>query len=381
MMGKWYIEQGAESLGPFPLAEVYNLIDRGDVDEHAWFNLDGVRVDLTTLREHWPDPRPQGREPQGVALLEELTEVQPPRRVERDTILILGRRRAGKTVYLATLYNALWKSLGGLTMKALAGPTHKMLTGVADQLQRGHWPEATLGTRQLEFELDDHGHKRVVVAFDYSGEDFRRAFVDEQTESPEVKKLLSYLHRAAAVILLIDPAVAAGGKHDEVVDDDFGMVQAVHRIRAIHGGDDVPVVLALTKADRNRAIVQSAGTKREFILRHYPALVRTLGKLKVFTISAVQEVRGPDGSTSPSPDSVPISIEKPLLRCLERMRQRDEHKRKRAARKAAQQARVEQVRRQERAQTAYHRKVAYLVAGIIIIALCVYTLIWILRTG
>lgn len=318
--------------------------------------------------------------PMADPLLDELDEIEPLEDVERDTILILGRRRAGKTVYLATLYDALWKSLDGLTMKAVAGPTHKMLTGVADQLRRGHWPEATLGTRQLEFELDDHGRKRVVVAFDYSGEDFRRAFVDEETESPEVQKLLGYLQRAAAVILLIDPAVAATGKHDEVVDDDFGMVQAIEKIRNWRGGEDVPVVLALTKADRNRKIVLSAGTKREFILRHYPALVRTLRKLTVFTISAVQEVRAADGSTRPSPDSVPINIDKPLLRCLERMDQHDERKHKQAAQAAAEQAQIEQVRQEERAQLAYHRKVAYLVAGIIIISLCAYTLIWILRT-
>jgi hypothetical protein len=379
-MDEWYIEQGAETLGPFPLAAVYDLIEQGTVSESARFSLDGVPVDLATLRQRWPDPRPPVAQPEPEALLEELAEIEPLRRVERDTIVILGRRRAGKTVYLATLYNSLWKALGGLTMKALAGPTHKMLTGVADQLHRGYWPEATLGTRQLEFELDDHGHRRVVVAFDYSGEDFRRAFVDDEIESPEVQKLLSYLHRAAAVMLLIDPAVAATGKHDEVVDDDFGMVQAVQRIREIHGGEDVPVVLALTKADRNREIIQSAGTKREFILRHYPALVRTLGKLTVFTISAVQEAPGPDGVAHPSPDSVPINIEKPLLRCLEMMQRSDDRKRRTVARKAAEQAQVDQVREEERALGAYHRKVAYLVAGIIIISLCVYALIWILRT-
>ena len=63
------------------------------------------------------------------------------------------------------------------------------------------------------------------------------------------------------------------------------------------------------------------------------------------------------------------------------MRQRDERKHKTAAQKAARQAQLEHVRQEERAQTTYHRKVAYLVAGIIIIALCVYALIWILRTG
>ena len=112
----------------------------------------------------------------------------------------------------------------------------------------------------------------------------------------------------------------------------------------------------------------------------YRALVRTLGKLTVFTISAVQEAPGADGVAHPSPDSVPINIEKPLLRCLDMMRRCDDRKRRTAARKAAEQAQIEQVRAEERALGAYHRKVAYLVAGIIIISLCVYALIWILRT-
>lgn len=379
MSDEWYIEEGAESRGPFPLAEVFALIERKEVGEDAWFNRDGLRIDLPTLKQHWPDPRIRLDEPWADVLPANPAVAEPPP-VERDSILILGRRRAGKTVYLATLYNTLWKSIGGLTMKALAGPTHKMLTGITEQLRRGRWPEATLGTRQLEFELDDHGHKRLVVAYDYSGENFRRAFVDEDTESSEVKKLLNYLDRAAAVILLIDPAVAVEGEHDEVVDDDFGMVQAVERIRNWHGGHTVPVVLALTKGDRNREIIQSAGTKREFILRHYPALVRTLGKLTVFTISAVQEQSGPDGAVHPSPDSVPINIDKPLVHCLEQIRRREQLKRKKEARHAAHQAQIERVRREEKVLHDFNWKVAFLVAGIVIIGLCICALIWILRS-
>ena len=380
MTDEWYIADGGETRGPFTLTDIFDQIDRNEVGEEAWFTLDGVRINLDTLKEHWPDPRIVLEEVEQAELARKHSERRPPPPAERDSILILGRRRAGKTIYLATLYQQLWKSTGPLTMKALAGPTHKVLAGIAGQLQNGQWPEATLGTRRLEFELDDHGHKRLVVAFDYSGEDFRRAFVDEETESPEVKKLLDYLNRAAAVILLIDPAVAHSGKHDEVVDDDFGMVQAVEKIRNWHGGDEVPIAVALTKGDRNREVIMSAGTKREFIFRHYPALVRTLGNLTVFTISAVQEERDAEGNPRPSRESVPINIDKPLLYCLDSIRRRESMKVAAQERAAAEEARVEQIRQIERAQSAFNWKVALLVAGICVIGLCICVLIWILRT-
>ncbi|MFQ5502431.1 MAG: hypothetical protein ACE5EQ_09045 [Phycisphaerae bacterium] len=310
---QWYIQQGAEHLGPYDLTQVYDLISSSQISDKAWFGHEGLWIDLDMLHEDWPDPRnvnpsqpdsststdipppPPMAEPVISPPLPDSAEVNPDLMddelpiIDRDSILILGRRRAGKTIYLATLYSMLWKSLDGITMKAMSGGVHKMLTSIANQLTRQEWPEATLGTRQLEFELNDHGRKRLLVAFDYSGEDFKRAFVDEDTESPEVKKLLNYVDRAAAVILLIDPAVAVSGKHDEVVDDDFGMVQAVQRIRDWQGGEDVPVVLVLTKGDRNTKLIRSHGSAKEFVLRHYPALARTLKRIAIYPISAVQE--------------------------------------------------------------------------------------------
>ena len=410
MSNEWYIEQGNDSRGPYLLAEIYDLLDQDQIKQNDWLESEGVRYDVETLRQQWPDPRqpieleladpletpaaePAPSPTPAVTLAPEmkpgtsaLTEpdseniLESSVSTERNCILILGRRRAGKTIYLATLYNMLWKSTGGLTMKATAGPMHALLAGIADQLKRGLWPEATLGTRQLEFELTDNGEKRVIVGCDFSGEIFHRAFVEEETETPEVIQLMNYLQRAAAVILLVDPAVAVHGTHEEIVDDDFGMVQAVQKIRKFAGGREVPITVALTKGDRNREVILSAGKKHDFIYRHYPALVRTMGNFIVFTVSAVQEIQNPDGTTHPNPESVPVNVEKPLQHCLEQIRQMRTVKRKKAARRAAAQARVAAIEAEEQAQKVYNQRVAWLVAGIVIIGLCACALIWFLRS-
>jgi len=412
---QWYIRDGTKNLGPFDFARVYELISSGHVSEEAWFGCDDLWMDLDALRQDWPDSRgvlgartdakqhseapstlrravgeetvppipdpavldlPDGRTEalhelasravvDGFDAPEDLDPV-----IERDAILILGRRRSGKTVYIATLYSMLWKAVSGLTMKALSGPTHKMLTSVADQLARGQWPEATLGTRQLEFELDHKGRKRLMVAFDYSGEDFKRAFVDDDDESAEVKKLLNYIDRAAAVILLIDPAVAAGGNHEEVVDDDFGMVQAVERIRNWSGGADVPVVLVLTKIDRNKNLIRSHGSAEQFVLRHYPALARTLKRVRIFMVCAVQEARGMDGLALPSKNSVPVNIDEPLRYCLKKLRKREIATERENARLEAENAHREAEHAEILAESAANRRLWIWMTSFIILCLC-----------
>ncbi len=400
MTSRWYITQDDQRLGPLSLDALHKLIDAGRVAPTAQFSRDGeTPIDVETLRRTWPAPPPL---PSGAELLPmqpsaQLGEDDPAaefakptpsgsdlRRttpvVERDAILILGRRRSGKTIYLATLYAMLWKSVRGLTMKALSGPAHEMLMSIVDQLKRGVWPEATLGTRQVEFELNDHGRTRLLLAFDYSGEDFRQAFVEEDTASPQVRKLLSYVDRAAAVILLLDPAVAVSGKHEEVVDDDFGMVQAVERIRNWQGGTNVPVAIALTKADRNRNLIQSHGSGPEFVLRHYPALSRTLQRVAIYPVSAVQETVAADGSVVPNPDSLPINVDLPLLHCLERLARRERRHQRRAEREAAEAARLEMQRRELEAFVRSNRRLTVIMVGVLILTFCGLALLYMLMT-
>jgi hypothetical protein len=408
MEQEWYIHSSGEKSGPFSIAEVLDLISAGRVAQGAWIGCGDQWTDVDTFRvnhaNQLPSPTPDPPLPYAVpapstplaslaqasedrfstpasVFATAVTEPDWPPVIERDAILLLGRRRAGKTVYLATLYAMLWKAIGGVTMKALSGPTHKMLMAVNDQLKRQEWPEATLGTRQLEFELTHHGRRYLLVAFDYSGEDFRKAFIEEDTASTETKKLLNYVDRASAVILLLDPAVATGGKYDEVVDDDFGMVQAVQRVRDWQGGEEVPIVVVLTKADRNQNLIRSHGSAHEFVLRNYPALARTLKRAAVFNVSAIQETGDGDGRTVPSPDSVPINIEKPLLYCIKELTNREKQKGQEAAQAAKEEARRQQIELEEQELAKANRRLWTYVIGFIVLCLCGFAIMYMLLTS
>lgn len=236
--------------------------------------------------------------------------------LERDQIVVMGRSRSGKTIFLAGIYGKLWKSLNGMTAKALTGQAHKELIEVNRMLKNGQWPPGTAGLKQVAMEIEYHRRKRLLVALDYAGEKFTDAFVNEETNDPIVKELLRHIDRAAAVMLLVDPSVIAGRDMDASVDDDFGMVQAVQRIRNWPGGDEIPIVLVLTKMDLHQRLIDRAGGVKEFVRQHYPALVRVLKEIPIFQVSAVQADRTPDGKLKPRRHSALINVENPLRYCL-----------------------------------------------------------------
>lgn len=237
----------------------------------------------------------------------------------RDRIVILGRSRSGKTIYLATLYHMLWKRARGLTAKALTGTVHKQLMAVTNELQQGRWPAATQGNTQIEMEVEYEGVKRLLVTLDFAGELFARAFVHDQQQAEEIKPLIRTIDQAAAVLLIVDPAVVAGQDHAAAVEDDFGLVQAVERIRNWPGGEDVPIVLVLSKADTHQALLDKHGGMVGFVRQFFPALSRTLIKVPIFQVSAVQSVQVRNRMTIPKADSVQINVEKPLVYCLDHM--------------------------------------------------------------
>lgn len=375
MDNNWYIQESDKKLGPYDLSELKQLISAKMVPHHAklgregtWFDLIAFEQKFLTHDDKVEAPKETEVQPQPASTTSQANLEPPP--LERDAILLLGRRRAGKTIYLAALYSKLWKAVNGLTMRALSGPNHTMLMGVWEQLRNGEWPEATLGARQLEFEIEYDRRNHLLVAFDYSGEAFRQAFLSETTDSSEVKKLLEYVDRAAAVILLLDPSVVVEGKYDEVADDDFGMVQAVQRIRNWTGGEEVPVVLALTKADRNKDLLLSHGSAKEFVKKYYPALVRTLKRIAIFPLSAIQENRTPDGKSTPSRTSVPFAVEKPLLYCLDELEKRAREKEALAAQQAAEAAHARQIQLEAQELASANRRLWIYVTSFIVLSIC-----------
>jgi hypothetical protein len=189
---------------------------------------------------------------------------------------------------------------------------------IVANLAERRWPPATLENAEMVYDVQYKGRTRRMITMDYSGEVFRRVFVEDQHDSLEARDLLDHLDHAAALLLLIDPGMVyeMSKDIDAAVDDDFGMVQAVKRVRSSPGGAETPVVLVLTKMDKNLPAVHDAGGPAAFVQAHWPALARTVHHLPIFGVSVVQTARGPDGSDVPKPSSMPVNVDKPLKHCL-----------------------------------------------------------------
>ncbi len=298
------------------------------------------------------------------------TPIETP--AHRDRVVILGRRASGKTVFLSRLYHHLFRGAGGLTAQARDGPSHLRCTAAMEALLRGQWPPATGETSAIDLEIGFPGGVERLVALDYPGEVFRRAFLDE-VGGPDVDALLEHVDRAAAVLLLIDPGLARGDRAAEHAEDDFGMIQALRRIRASPGGAAVPVAIVLTKIDANAALVRAAGGLKPFVERTYPALVRAASGVRVFGCAAVRTTLDPLGRRLPQARGEPAGVVEPLAWCLAsmgRLRRGElaEARRREAARVEAEARAAEAVAgRRERRILA----VVWIVAAVVIAAIAI----------
>ncbi len=232
----------------------------------------------------------------------------------RDRIVILGRRSSGKTVYLSVLYSQLWNSSGPLRLKALKGASHVEFIKVAEDLKANKWPPATQGISENILELSYNEQKKMIVALDYPGELFTNAFVKD-VESKETTILLDHIDHAQALIVLVDPEHIVDGDFHSKIDNDYGLLQAINRIQNWPDGKDIPIVLVLTKADKNYSIIKKHGGTKEFIVKHLSTLLRDVHGIKGCCLSAFTSLKGDKNSF--------IEIEEPLLYCLEKIQNRE----------------------------------------------------------
>ncbi len=261
---------------------------------------------------------------------------QDPGYLSRDRIIVLGRRGAGKTIFLARLYEALWNgcTLVDGRMQADSGRVRKgqvsrlscrALTGAADmafmrtiaELKEGRWPAATVGNTYAELEVAHNGRVHQVTTIDYPGEVFRKTFMLD-SEEPDAVELRSAIDRAAGVILLIDPSVS-GASVEESREDVFGMTQAVTRIRSSTGGSEVPVAVVFTKCDRNEHFLREAGGPVEFAKTRFRQLFKEVQRTRIFPCAAVAVRTGSRGRPVPVVRSSPLNVVEPLLYCIQQI--------------------------------------------------------------
>jgi len=267
----------------------------------------------------------------------------------RDRIVILGRTQAGKTIFLSALYEMLWYGRDGLSMKALEGQRHREFMKTAATLRKGKWPESTTSSRKSFLELNYNGHVNLMVAMDYSGELLDKAFVSEEEANDNAKELCEHLDNAAAVIILIDPSQVTGpdATEDSIIENDFGIVQAISRLRSLPDGNKIPVVLALTKADNTLPVLRENGGTSAFVKKFFPKLISTVENLKVCKVSAVQ-CTGVDGELKPKPDFVPTNLDMPLRYCLDMIYKTEEARAVHKIRQKAIKKNIAQIKKQQK---------------------------------
>ena len=260
----------------------------------------------------------------------------PPATAIRDRVVILGRRRAGKTIFLARLYEALWqgctlvdgrvvrgnekvagRDVARLACRATTGAAHLQFMQTVEAMQAGGWPLATQGNTYAEMVVTYRGQEHTVTALDYPGEVFSKAFLHDSYE-PDALELRAAVDRAAATVLLIDPAVVAKGVKD-AHEDAFGLLQAALRIRAGTDGASVPIAIVFTKADANASFLREAGGVRAFAKKHFGQLFGNVQRTAVFASAAVGEKRNALGKASPDVSQPPVNIIEPLRYCLDTM--------------------------------------------------------------
>lgn len=252
---------------------------------------------------------------------------------QRDRVVILGRTRAGKTIYLSRLYEHCWKGDGPLRMEAHDGRTHLSLLAAVEQMrEQRKWPAATESSNYLDLQITWNGFTLTMVSLDYPGEVFHRAFVD-QVQDQDTRELVEHVRRAAAVLLLIDPKVLATGRMGEAADDDFGMVQALRFLRSLPGGNRVPIALVVTKIDENEDLLRQHGKLRGFAERYCANLLRIVPGLRLFGTCAVRGRMDASGHAVPDISRKPRGLTGPVEYCMRRIvSERIANERDRAAR-------------------------------------------------
>lgn len=237
----------------------------------------------------------------------------------RNRIVVLGRQGAGKTTFLSLLYSTLWSSKDGLKMETLEGSRHAEFLKTALKIKKGEKIEPTTDATQSTMELIYKSKKRTMVTLDYMGEVFTDAFIKDINSEP-VLALLNHIDHAQAVILLVDPKQVLETDVDAHIDNTYGILQVVNRIHNWPGGDEIPIVIAFTKADENQDIFDSYGGRKNFMMKYFPDLVQKVRHLHVCKVS----VKQPDGSDKIKTGYSSSSLVTPLIYCLDFIEKNEE---------------------------------------------------------
>jgi len=211
-------------------------------------------------------------------------------------IVMLGHSQAGKTSYMAAMYDTMVAGVGGFTVKAERPEDHRALIRNARRLQAGTFPAASDRRTIYQLGLLHEGSP----VLDFVWRDYRGGALTEKSDSPQAIQLREDVAKAGGLVLMIDSTELIGG------------LRSMARVRPLvatairllgERRDVLPLVIALTKWDLVRAT--EAKTQR--------AADEAFGSL----IAAVRGDQHVLGALVPvACGRQPLNVVQPVLWCL-----------------------------------------------------------------
>lgn len=306
----------------------------------------------------------------------------------RDRIVVIGRRQAGKTVFLTRLYKNCWDGKSGIRMVCSSGPDHTMFIQQYADMEKGIWPAATNVSRYFTIDVSKEGVTIPMVVLDYPGEVFTKAF-SRDDDDELTRELKDHIDRAAAAFIVVDPGVAMHGETLEKVDDDYGISKAISRVRETPSGVKVPIAIVMTKCDMHKKnilkIMDREGMKepgkggglKRFLEKYFTSWFFSLGDKKyyhIFPTAAIRTRSDVRGNTIPDMTKPSLNIEDPLIWCFEKVakqrsrEQRSQQSRERSEKRAHFQAAEKEATRKDSIFWAVFLFVAVIVLILIAVA-------------
>lgn len=242
----------------------------------------------------------------------------------RSEILVLGGSGAGKTVWIARLLDALQTPatiLNGRIQErdpATAGAGADVLRcefadpateahnrAIVGALEARRWPLTTLDPVEhlVDFVLTGETvrrFRRKTTLIELPGTALVSAFAPSNPSTLTMGWAVgNQLSRTSAVILLIDPVVAAERTQDSV-DLLNATVAMLEHLRSTPHGRSIPVAIILSKCDRGYKTILKEGGVRQFTERHLQPILHAAGSARVYVSSATRSRLVAIGHREPS---------------------------------------------------------------------------------
>lgn len=157
-------------------------------------------------------------------------------------IVMLGHTGAGKTTFMAAMYEALRKPVDGFRLVAKDAATHWHLVGLAKSIRQGRYPNPSDARASYDFALLMEGRKLL----DLNLTDYRGGALVESASSTDLETLIDDLVRADGILVLLDAnhLARSAGSNPEI-----GRVMVLLSRAIARENSGRPLTIALTKWD------------------------------------------------------------------------------------------------------------------------------------